>query len=98
MFISVLPNTEDRAKRLKALFKKPLLCNKNVKKKLSDIFCEEFVFYEIDDLREEHGSGFDIRNFIKGYIKAILYDLENCPEDILVPFDKKAIEILKSIN
>ncbi len=94
----ILPNTKLRASKLKRLFNKPFLSNKYAKSKLKNIFESKFVFYDIDDIRESNGNDFDLRNFIKGYINALLYDLENNPEDILIKFDKEAINILKSIS
>lgn len=94
----ILPNTKLRAYRLKLLFNEPFLSNKYAKKKLKNIFESEFIFYDIDDIREANGNNFDLRNYLKEYINAILYDLENNPEDILIEFDKEAINILKSIS
>ena len=93
----VLPNTKERARKLKILFEKPFLSDKKAKKKLKNIFENEFVFYDIDDIREEKGNEFDLRDFLKGYVNAILYDLENNPDDILIDFEKDAVTILKSI-
>ena len=47
----ILPNTKERAKRLKVLFEKPFLSNKNAKKKLKNILESTFIFYDIDDIR-----------------------------------------------
>ncbi len=93
-----LPHTKDRALQLKRLFNKPFLANKNAEKKLANIFADDFIFDEINDLRIENGRRFDLRNFLKGYVDAIIFDLDNCPEDFLIEFEKEAIEILKSIN
>lgn len=93
-----LPHTKDKALQLKKLFNKPFLADKNAEKKLANIFADDFIFDEINDLRIENGRRFDLRNFLKGYVDAIIFDLDNCPEDFLIEFEDEAVQVLKSIN
>lgn len=96
MIKTVFPNTKHKAYLLKKLLEKPFP-SKNAEFKLLNILADEFIFDDIKELRKANGFNYDIRDYLKNYVRAIVYDLEYNPEDFLIKFNDDAITILKSI-
>jgi len=88
------PYTEDKAKKLFALFEKPLVA-KEAKDVLYDLVGDDTLFDALDKAEEKSSS--DVRPEIKIHIKNMLEMYHKQPGDFKYGFEPKALEILHLI-
>lgn len=97
MGIWALPHTTEKAKRLQALFAKPIYFTKKVESELYDLYGDDELWDEIQDRKYEYGSRYDMRFLIASCLDGELKYYEEKPECFNVKFDRSAIKILKAI-
>lgn len=89
-----IPNTINKAKKLKSLLSKPLYANDNIINELSEVYGDDDLFDEIGEYRCPES---DIRILIKIYIKNLIDLFIKEPECFNIKFEKGALKILNQI-
>lgn len=92
-----LPNTKQKAEKLKLLLSKPLYSNSKTRSELYHIYGDDNLFDDIDDCEYDYGTRYDVRFVVKRHIKGLLNYYKESPERFYVKFQKGALKILEGL-